>query len=251
MPKFTQGEDSIIYKIKSLMNTAESYKELGNLEAAEAATAKANELLLKHNIDLHKIRMAQANDNDKFADWIYGEYVSYKENLAGNRWRMDLIKMVCNHNLTGVIFNINETFRVYGLAENVEVTVWLYNFLGVHLMRLAKEFMAGLDPGTKATQCRHTWLKNFLLGAIEGVDNKLSAQRQESTLAKAIWKLILYNEKSLLEYKQKVEPGFITVNPKSIELTDGYANGLEAGKNVELNNRRLTAEKQVEKKLLK
>lgn len=245
-------EKSIAEKIAAIIALAEGEKNAGNLGAYENMTAKANEMLLKHNLSRHEVLMAAAESDDKFSEWIYGEKVNYKENLAGERWRMALIKTLSKHNLCGVVFTTKQKyFRVYGDASNVESVVWLYNFLNINLLRLAKEYMKGLSNEVRDTQCRHAWLKDWLIGAVDGIDAKLIEQTNKSPLKAAIGDLILYNKKALAEYVKKIEPGMYTSMPKELNIRqDSYEAGYKTGKNMNLNERKLTAEKVIEKKLL-
>jgi hypothetical protein len=234
-------------------------------QEAEALTQKANELLIKYNIDRQKVfdSLNKDGQGDKFESWVTGEKVQYKENLAGNRWRKELIKMLCRHNLCGVIFSNSKddkylkrdpTFLVYGDMQNVEMVVWLYHYLDTYLMRMAKESRAALTDEERDMQCRHTYLVNFLDGAIHGIERKLNDERLASELKDQIGQLIKYNDKAIEEYRDKVFGKTIWTSNKSKERkTDlGYEDGFEAGKNVKLSERRLTnAEDKVKSKLLK
>lgn len=253
--------ENILDTIRKLVETAESKKTSGDpttLLEAEAFMQKAEELMAKHNIDMHEVRKAAAANSDKFAHWVYGERIYTKENLAGSRWRHDLIKMLCDHNLTGVIFNAKgekEGFRVYGDMQNVEVTVWLYNYLDVTLMSLAKAYRAGLDSITRdVLGCRHTVLKSFIDGAITGISRKLYEQREQSPYKAAMWEVVKYNDAALQEYLKEKIKNFVSSKSKSIDIKvdSAFAAGVEAGRAVQLTGRRLaTGEEAVKTKLLK
>lgn len=247
--------ENIINKIRALIEKAQSNKEIGELAEAESLIAMAEKLMEKYNIDMHAVRMAAAMSNDKFANWVYGERVYTTEHLAGNRWRHDLIKMLCEHNLTAVIFGAKgekPSFRVYGDISNVEVTVFLYHFLDMTLLRLAKEYRASLDSITRdMLGCRHTVLKSFLDGAITGISRKLHDQKEESEHKAAMGALIKYNDKALDEYLKEKIKDFVSKMPKQVDVKvdSAFEAGRIAGENVKLTGRRL--EDAVKSKLLK
>lgn len=243
--------EKILDRVKKLLAKAESAKEIGSLAEAEAFMQKVNELMIEYNLSMHDIRMAAAADNDKFADWIYGEYVEYKENLAGGRWRMDLIKMICRHTLTGIVFNTHiKKFRVYGQIENVESTVWQYNFLSSRLLSMAKD--ARKESAEALEHCRHTFLKDYLMGSIHGIERKLIEQAKESKLKDAVNQLIKYNDKALDEYvKEKVGDVIKSMPRGNQTLASGaYKKGYNDGKSMSMGNRLSASEQAVQKKLL-
>lgn len=256
MAKFTDGKEKYLAKIKALRDTAETLTKNGDMEAAETFLKKANELLLEYNLNEADMRAHGENIGNPFAEWGYSERVSYKENLAGNRWRMDLIKMIASHNLVGVLFtNIDEkyTFQIYGDIQNVEQVVWLYNYLSTYLIRLAKQYTYNLPAEDKKEYCRHTHMKSYLDGAIIGISYKLNEQNMKSEHAKQIHDLVIFNDKSLDTFLHKTKK-VKTTKPResNIMADDAYIQGVIDGKKIDPSGKRLSnAEEKVKSKLLK
>jgi hypothetical protein len=243
----------ILDKIKKLIAHADSAKQMGSFEEAKAFMEKAQELMNTHNLSmLDVLRHAQQQgEAERFKDYLIGEKIYMKENLAGSRWKCDLIKVLAHHNLTNVMFHNNnnkEYATVYGEGQHVEVVQYLFNFLSIHLLNLAKQSRA-TDPAS-ATLCRHTYLKNFLIGAISGLQTQLLQQASESKFASQLNEIMVLNSVLLEQYKKKAWPDSFLKASKRIEVGAGYDKGVNAGENVQLGNR-LAAEKVAEKRLLK
>lgn len=235
--------EKIIDRIAKLLKMAEGAKKVGNMEEAEAFSAKVSELLTEHNLNEWEIRQHSAKKDDQFDKWGFVENVSHKENQAGDRWQKDLIKMLCRHNMVGVIFNVydkghpkHKTFDVYGEITGVETTVWLYNWLSTNLMILAKQARLELSKEDYDAQCRHTYLKDFLVGAIDGVDIRLTKQAKQSPAAGRIWEMIKYNDKALEKFAEKTYPGMFSTKPRNIrdKTALGYDAGMETGLSIDL-----------------
>jgi len=243
--------------VKKLIAKAQSAKECGNLEEADAFAAKANALLLKHNLDRAKLMAEMSAEDDKFAGWVWSEKIYYPENLAGDRWRKDLIKVLCRFNLCGHLLSgkheKDKYLQVYGLMENVETVVFLYNFLQGLFLDMAKDDRARLTKEEREEVCRHTYLKDWLMGANEGLYRKLKDGQEKSEYSQAIGQLIIYNDKALDKFLHQEKPGFTLNKPRHIQIAkpDAFERGFETGRNTELNGRRLSnAEETAAKKLL-
>ncbi len=239
--------DIIINRIKKLLKHADSAKELGSIEEAEAFIKKANDLLLAHNLELHQIPLNE--DEDMFAKWIYGEDISYKDNQAGNRWQLDLIKVLCKHNLCNYTFRYRlKTFRVYGRLENVDIVHYLFNYLSIGLIRLSRESYKSLSK-EKRNNYRSAYLKSFLLGAVDGIDVKLKESLNKSNYKEQVQGLILYNDKALEKFINEKVPNIKTRALRSVNIGEGYEEGFESGKNYSI-NKPLATEKSLQSKLL-
>lgn len=92
-------ENSLLKKIKALYEKAQSSQELGNVEEANAFMKKVEELILKHNLDLSKIKeFSEVEDiyhNEEREEGI--EYYK-KETLQEGKWEQDLISIICQYN---------------------------------------------------------------------------------------------------------------------------------------------------------
>ena len=234
-----QGKrDAIKARIKKLMLHAKSAKELGSLAEAETFTAKVEELMIEYNIEISQIDLDK--DENEFDKWMYGESINYKDNQAGQKWRLDLIAVLCKHNFCNYTWNTTrKTFKVYGRMENVDVVVWMYNFLSVGLVQLAvKAFrIPDIDSKIIYQNNRYYFIRDWLFGAVVGINKKLQRQKDESANRDKINSIMLYNDKALEKYLITVNPNVKLVNTKSKQVFIGpaYEKGLEAGENYVIN----------------
>lgn len=124
-------------RIKKLLKHHESAKELGSLEEAQTFLDKVNELLTSYNLELQDIKLDEGEN--KFAKWTYHEGVSYRNTNCGERWLFSLIEVLTEHNFCNYTYNARfKRFNVYGRMENVDIVVWLYNFLSIRLYNLGQ-----------------------------------------------------------------------------------------------------------------
>jgi len=166
-------QNAIISHIKKLMRHAESAKQLGSLEEAETFSAKVEELMIEYNIELSQVKLEE--NEGEFDKWMYSEKLSYKDNQAEQRWRMELVGVLTRHNFCSFLYNsYSKTFEVYGRMENVDTVVWMYNFLSIGLLRLAQEAHVGRDLMNQVIygDRRYAFLKDWLIGATVGINNK-------------------------------------------------------------------------------
>lgn len=223
----------ILARIKKLMRHSKSARELGSLEEAEAFAAKVVELSQQYNIELSTIKVDE-EDKDEFSKYMYGEYVNYSCNQAGNRWRLDLVGVITESNFCSYLFNSHHRrFRVYGRMENVDVSIWMYNFLSTGLMRLAQEAHTQRSAEDKIVygSNRYSFLKDWLLGAVEGIRYKLEQEKKRKENVDQINGLVLYNKEQLSRFLKETNPNVKAKVFKTIHVGSAYAKGYEAGKN--------------------
>lgn len=224
--------ENIVQRIKGLMRHADSAKELGSLEEAEIFTNKVNELLQKYNLEMAEVVATADKQNDQFKNWLYSESISYRDNQSGQRWRLALVEILCKHNYCSYTFKSGmKTFTVYGHLQNVDTVVWLYNYLSIGLLRLAQEHHVALPTEMKLYYNRYAYLKDFLMGAVNGLDQKLEAQRLASAQANKLTGLMVINKDALKKFVETTRPGIKTSKSKPISVGSGYRHGIKAGLN--------------------
>ncbi len=227
------GNDAIVQKIKKLLKHAESAKELGSLQEAEVFSMKAHELLLEHNLDVYAIA-ASGDAGDEFAGWIYNEEVSFKDTLVGP-WRKWLIDVLVQHNLCSYTYNTKkQTFRVYGREENVDTVVYLYHYLVVGLTQLALKAHKNATREKLMGYTRYNFLKDFLIGAVHGLNEKFTEQNKAHKFADKIDALMVLNTEALSKFIKQANPNIKKGRTKSTSVGAAYGDGLEAGKSLSI-----------------
>ncbi len=231
--------ESIKARIKKLILHAESAKSLGSLEEAETFSAKVEELMIEYNIELSEIDLDK--DENEFDKWMYSERINYKDNQAGQKWRLDLIAVICKHNFCNYTWNPStKTFKIYGRMENVDVVVWLYNFLSIGLFRLGVKMFntpdIDIDYRKIYNNNRYFFLKDWLCGAVIGINIKLQKQKDSSINHDAINSLILYNSEALERFLKTTNPTCKTVKIKPTQISGpAFESGIIAGENYTIN----------------
>lgn len=245
-----QQREAILSRIKKLLKHSESAQQLGNLEEAEAFALKANQLLIEYNLSLSDVHSFD-DSSEEWKTYQYGEYISYKDNQSGQRWRLRLATILVTHNFCSLVNHYgSKEFRVYGKMENVDVVVWMYNFISYGLLRLAQEahvqYKKQYDEqilrlfknydGNHTLKFptmynRYAFLKDFLLGAVEGISNKLNKQKEEMLKGNNnITALTIYNDKQLEKFINSSEPNLKKARKhKVVEVGFAYEDGLKAG----------------------
>jgi len=237
-------KDLMIARIKKLMRHAESAQKIGSLAEAETFSAKATELIQEYNIELHLLKFDEQEED--FSQYMYGESISYKDNQSGQRWKLNLVSVLCKHNFCNYTWkSYSKTFRVYGRMENVDSVVWLYNFLSTGLLRLAQE--AHVNRTSEHIMMygdrRYAFLKDYLIGAVVGIDRKLDRQKRESVHAEQITALMVVNKEALGKFLKSQDPTVRTVKMKPMRVGAAYRDGLVAGENYNINKPLATAKK--------
>lgn len=235
----TFNRDLIISRIKKLLKHAESAKSIGSLAEAEAFSAKAQQLLMEYNISMMDVNKAADKDEDQFANWQYGETIPYSD-LSGNRWKLDLIRVITRYNLCSFTYNDRaKTFRVYGHVVNVDTVVWLFHFMSTALLRLSKDSYCALNKMEREGTTRRRYIQSFLLGAVSGIDAKLREQKEEQKRNAKMYEVIVYNAKALDTYAHTKIPGLVFRQREKRRLDvdyRGYEKGKEAGRNLKVNS---------------
>lgn len=234
-----ENKEQIISRIKKLLKSAESFTKIGSTEEAETFTSMATKLLLQYNLDMAEVE-ASNEDGKRFSNWKYNEAVSYKDNQSGDRWKLDLILVLARFNFCDVVRNrANKEFHVYGTTDNVDIVVYLYNFLSIGLLRIAQENHVKLSDEEKKTYNRYSYLKDFLIGAVSGINEKLKKEREEaSQLDCKITSLIVCNKEVLNQYIQERFAGNVKkTNMKSVKVGSAYQEGFQVGKNYKVGER--------------
>lgn len=230
------ANDLIKERIRKLYVHAESAKKLGSLAEAETFSSKVTELLLEHNLELSEIDLKSGES--KFDKWMYSERVSYRHSQAGDRWQLNLIQVLCNHNLCSYVFRAQDkTFAVYGRMENVDTVIWLFNYLSNGLYDLALSTYKNRDRSDMKfyRYSRYSFLKDFLIGASVGINNKLELQKQVMNDENKITDLIHVNKDALNEYLYKTNPNVRKVNMRSMYVGAAYKDGIKAGEGYNIN----------------
>ncbi|HWS84280.1 MAG TPA: DUF2786 domain-containing protein [Ktedonobacteraceae bacterium] len=209
----------VLAKIKKLLALSTS----SNPNEAAAAAAKAQELLMQHNLTLSQVETeVQAS--------------SYKQDFVGTGsrvWKRLLLAVIARNNFCEAIYDSQKSHViVIGEAHNQEVVTYLYAYLIAQLEPMA---VAAYNQSSRTVHAK-SWLDSFYIGAVESVSDRLEAHKQEMVAASNECRsLVVVKDAELQDAVQKLYPHTRKGSAKRIRSSTGYDEGLEAGKRVPLN----------------
>jgi hypothetical protein len=223
----TTDKSTVLVRVQKLLAKAESAKEIGSLEEANAFVAKANQIMLEHNLSMVEVHM---KDDDT---QLSSSSVSFLDNMAGNLWRVRLMTVLCSYNFcVCTVRRHDKTLIIYGDKDNVDVVMFLYSNVAARIYNLGVSTYLGI-PKAERPHKRYDFLKNFVLGAVNGLRLKLAEVRAEQAAANnQVTSLVVNSEarimQKLLDTKQiknKEYKAKATANPDSVAYRIGKATG--------------------------
>jgi hypothetical protein len=233
------SQKKVADKITKLLKMAQSAKEIGNIEEADAFLGKANDLLLEYNIEHSDLDMSDKRRKIE----ITMNTVSYHDNQAGSRWRLQFLQILCEYNFcdlvkrswssTGSYVN-NHMAEVMGQPENVDAVLYLFNNIATQLLFIAQDSYTKIDAEKRPV--RYSYLKDYLLGAVHGFRDKMKALRKEQEAKyEGLNGLVLYNAAAIAEYIENKYPDLRKGKTyRSIKVDgDVYRKGYKEGQSVQ------------------
>lgn len=148
--------NALIEKVKKLLRLAGN-----NPSAAEAelAAAKAQELILRHKLD-----MATADDSEARIYGIYeNEPLAHNIGSVGACWRQQLAYVLTRHN-TCYAIKVGRDIRLIGTRRNVATVRWLYNNVASQIESITAVACQGRG---------FVYRNNFRMGIVAGITERL------------------------------------------------------------------------------
>lgn len=199
--------EKILKKVEKLLNLAES----SNQHEATLATAKANELLMKYNLELFE---SGANDQEEEV-FVKNIFEAKRTNVQMNA----LYEIISNFYVQPVINRTKKKvyLEVIGGKVNVELADYLAKFFTSEFERLYKA------SGLKGVTAKNS----FIRGIAEGFNKKINEQKsKDQNIKKELVKL-----DQVLKSQVKMVYGRMGSSTSSSTKTDHQARalGLKAG----------------------
>ncbi|MCK5884590.1 MAG: DUF2786 domain-containing protein [Bacteriovoracaceae bacterium] len=165
--------ERVIAKVQKLLKLASS----DNVHEAELATIKANQLLLKHNLDLLG---SNADDDEEYCvkRVICGKRVLGKHHAIYEILTTFFVHPVFNHGQGGFYL------EVMGSRANVELAEYVANFLDHQLDKLWTEARKDLRGKSGIRQ-----KNSYMRGASRGYKNKIEASKAQVCSSKDLVKV--------------------------------------------------------------
>jgi hypothetical protein len=222
-------DETILQRVKKLLALAHGRNATSG-EAA-AAAAKAQALLLEHNLTLAQVQGMPEPEQYGKANMHLGEASSF---TIG--WHRDLMFAVARYNFCrAVSYTGTHWIGLIGRPHDVEVVQWLYQYLSREIARLAKDAQAQHGPRGSAGASA-AFGRAFCIGAVREIANRMAAARRQAERAGAATTALVHVS------AQALEAAFQRHFPK-VQKTQGarpkdataYLLGREAGRRIPLN----------------
>lgn len=161
--------DSIIEKVKKLLTMAER----GTEHEAAIAAAKAQSLLMQHNIDLSQIDAAGSKAHEQVREWLL-ETMSRKQ-----IWKGNLACAIAEANFCRMWW-LGSDLKLVGKEHNVQIAHHLYDYLVEAVERVTKAALAAERHHQQDTLnlfSRRAWANSFRLGCAHRLCDRLREQK--------------------------------------------------------------------------
>ena len=196
--------DSIIAKIQKLINLQEGAESVGSLAEAENAAARIQDLLMKHNLDLEKVKDTTIRNRAEFFNgWVE---LGDKQDKRESFWVPQLYRAIANNNLCKAYAD-NDSILILGRKEQVELVLYISEQM-VAKVRIAEKYAWQEYEGEEK---RGTFRRGFFMGASVGIGNRLHKENNSTDNPYAV--MIISRQKELLTYEE-----YGTINPDKIAL---------------------------------
>ncbi len=176
---------------------------------------------------MHNLTMSQIETHGQES-----QYCEAFVNTGSRVWRRLLLTAIAQNNFCEVIYDPRiKSAALIGEPHNQEVVTYLHNYLVGQLEPMAAT--AYRLSGT--TMHAKSWLDSFYVGAVNAIYERLVAQKNEMTAASNACKsLMVVKDAELQAAMYKFYPNIKTGPTKRIKSSNGYHEGVEAGRRVAL-----------------
>ncbi len=184
--------ENLTNKIRQLLKLSE---KAGTYEEGQAALLKAQDMMIKHKIDLSQIK--DAEEKHEVKDIVDEEFTPRKR----NRWWVKQLAYVVakNFKCTSYIKNFKNANCVcmIGLKEDVDVAREVFSYAGFEIEKFSKEYADAKCSSSFFFQDKSykSGIKNdYINGYIAGLDAKFTEQVDKNG-----WGLMLVQDKAVIK----------------------------------------------------
>lgn len=223
----------LLAKLNKLKALEEGARAVNSQEEAANAASKFQALLLKWNLDADEVMSASVQKKIEMLTDSFdaSEYKYYK----ASDWIEKLTKGVAYYSMCRVITN-RHTYKITLVGESQNVAAALYI-----LEQLIAKVTAAYESAWKmyeGSETRGIFRRGFVNGAVVMIYAKLAKEEKAVATVTTGMELMLVNKRQLVQdYLNERFPRLRTVKQRAthIRSEDGYGEGVEAGRNIEVN----------------
>lgn len=218
--------DAVMDKIARLKQLSE---RPGTPDEAAAAVSAIQRLMRRHNLTQMQVNSAKRNTEVGFD--------KFEADLgAVQMWRQGLMGAICKYGYCTFLMNAGgRSGYIVGEAHNVVVAKELYEYLVGEINRLATDGWRRYRY--KATTNKRVWCHAFRVGAADAVVLRIKTDfmaEKKAAVASSNSLVVVY-ENDLARAVQNFFPHVTSTRRRmSVSSSAGYANGAEAGRQINL-----------------
>lgn len=241
-------DKGLLAKIQKLIKLQEGAKALGNFEEAANAAEKIRDMLMKYNLEMYQVEAA-GDLTQKQESSTHGEFDA--EELTKpheGKWITNLARIIANFNMCSAIpYGSTSKIFIIGTPSNIEIVWYTCEMIANNLRPQWKVAFKKYEGREK----RNTFMRGFLQGAVEGIQNQLATQQarevweakqaeekanKNSEDTTAIMRINMQLQHARSNYTYIKSQWTITkVKNKGLSGLNGKTQGYEHGKNMSLN----------------
>lgn len=236
-----QSAESIVIKIKKLMALSKSSNE----HEAALAASKAQELLLRYNVEMSTVDNVNLNSEDTRLVSEFHELFP----LNVIQWKRDLAFAVAKANLCIGVFSGNGMYFL-GKKVNIDISRYLFDTIVSDIERIAEDRWKQLtqlrklqkefpqinvfsESSLKYVHAK-TWKASFYVGAIEVIKVRLQENLTELQVNNDnMMALVTTEQQRLKSFFKETFPRTTTCSPATASYRAAYHSGRVAGKDIQ------------------
>jgi Protein of unknown function (DUF2786) len=236
------AQEKIIDLLRKLMAQADGEKAVGNMAAAQAFAAKAQELLTKHKLEMSDIEFAAEELNEP----VLGEEVSANDVMGLNynyvkrkndKWVGILLQAIAEANFCKVLRKRtgSNKFALVGRASDRQTTTTLYAYLIKACLEMAPR---EADMNDATGDNKRTFISSFKLGFACAISERLQVKRVELKAATSEQGLMRIDQLELATAKKFKEmfPNTVSCGGAKFYNRSGFEAGESYGSRVGINS---------------
>ena len=170
--------DAVIDKLRKIIAMSDSAKSIGNLAEAEAFATKAQELLLKHKLDMSDVEFSAEELNEPVLSEVLeaDELLDMTHKQRQDKWIGILISAVTKANFCRALgYRRSNRYTVVGRASDRQAATELFQYLSKAAIEMApREALAHGAINTKKS-----FISAFKLGFASAIARRLTVKAAE------------------------------------------------------------------------
>ena len=195
------------------------------LQEAELAASTAQRIMLKYNLDLQRDEAAAATECAYL--WLgepTGRVQPHQRALAMLLLEHFFVQVIWIRVYRPAEAKHGSVLEVCGRPENLAMAEYVHQFVSRTVERLWREHKRAANLRSDRDR------RSFLAGAVEGLSDKLQAQRDDAKREGLVW----FGDAAVRDYYRRRHPRIVSTGGSSSGSHTAYTEGKSAGKTIVL-----------------